>query len=295
MRAAALLLCFAQQDLEATLVPSRSEVAIGEPVEWTLTVEHDRDESLRLLQPELAPDASWVQVAGPRTARVRAGDGARTTVRWELMSLEPGERALPVPGFELTSGAAVSSTPGSIVVRGELAPGEDAPRGLAAPHPAPPRAGGGRWLAWTLLGVWLLSSALTTVLLVRGGRRRTEEHERAADLLGELGAPRPGEQRAWTFRYATLLRAACDEALDALGASHAADTDEEWLARQAAAGALPGPLQDELRAALACAAEVKFGGVELTPFALDALRERAARVLAGLPGGPRPLAEEDPS
>ena len=69
-----LLLCGLAQ--QATLLAEPEAVRIGEPVTWTLLVEHDVDERVVVADDAVPPDDSWVLLEGPERVRVRDGEVA---------------------------------------------------------------------------------------------------------------------------------------------------------------------------------------------------------------------------
>ena len=138
-----LLLCGLAQ--QATLLAEPEAVRIGEPVTWTLLVEHDVDERVVIADDAVPPDDSWVLLEGPERVRVRDGEVAFTRLEWRLFSLEPGTRQLPPLAIGLSSGLELEALAGAVEVAGELAPDEDAPREVLLPLEAPADQGAASW------------------------------------------------------------------------------------------------------------------------------------------------------
>ena len=161
----ALALCLQQ----ATLHANPAQAQVGQPVTWTLVVDHDVDESVELESLAGLADDSWVLLSGPDVARTRDGERASTRIQWSYFSLEAGDRALPSVEVSLTSGLSVEALAGHLEVIGDLGPDEDAPRPVGGPLVPPEASEVSGPSAWYLLPIPLI---LFIVLLRRMGRKR---------------------------------------------------------------------------------------------------------------------------
>ena len=115
-----LLLCGLAQ--QATLLAEPEAVRTGEPVTWTLLVEHDVDERVVVADDAVPPDDTWVLLEGPERVRVRDGEVAFTRLEWRLFSLEPGTRQLPPLAITLSSGLELEALAGAVEVAGARSP-----------------------------------------------------------------------------------------------------------------------------------------------------------------------------
>ena len=291
MTAAAVLLfaCALPQDFGAgepvcTLEARPTEVAIGEPIEWILTVRHPARDAVRLANDDPLPDDdTWVLVDGPRVSTERAGArGATTRIRWTVFSLESGERALPEIVARLASGGELRATcPGPITVRGELAPDEDVPRPFTAFHQVEERTGGGRSLAAAIAA--LVAGFVVLWLVLR--RRRAPGPASVPtpleqlDALGAQPADDPGVARALVFELSSLLREAVDRRL---AVARPGLTDEEWLAAVRPSDALGAGTAERLEHLLGSCEDVKYGSRVPTRFAVAEALDEARQVITAL-------------
>lgn len=282
---ALLLACALPQDAEpaCTLEVRPLEAAIGEPVEWTLTVPHEYRDEVRLVDDDPIPDDTWVLVDGPRFSIERKGSREATTrVRWTVFSLDPGERALPEIVARFASGAEIRSTSlGPLTVRGELAPDEDAPRPLTAFHEIEERTGRGGPTALAILA--LLAGSVVFWLVLR--RRRAQASTpvmtplEQLDALGGRTADDPGVAREVVYELSSLLREAVDRRLEA---PRPGLTDDEWLASVRANQGLERTTVERLEALLGSCEDVKYGNRVPTRFAVAEALEETRNVLTAL-------------
>jgi hypothetical protein len=274
----------------ATVVLEPAEVVIGQPVEFRLEVPHAADRPVGLRDLELGLDESWVVLSGPRVLTRAEGEGAVTEGRWELMSLEPGERVLGELGVPLGDGSTMAVTPASLSVLGELAADEDEPRPMPAFHTLPERTSPvrPRHLGLGMLVILLAGSGW---LFVRR-RNRSQTSLEPDELERFLGLDREhaGDAeavRALMFELAAVLRAAGER--DVPG-SWAGLSDEEWLAALEESGQHSIEVTDELGGLLVECESIKFAGSRPTRFAVEEILSRAESLLRRLV--PRSTGEE---
>jgi len=260
------------------------EVAIGEPVSWTLTVPHDREEGL-IVPDEVVPDDTWVLLDGPDrdTLPDASQETATTTVRWRVISLVPGERDLPVLELRLESGQPVVPWLGRVRVRGELEEEEDAPRPLADFHAIEERARGVRMARIGMAACGALVLIAGAVLFTRNRRDAPTPPPTARQRLQALDLSETAA-RDTAAGLASVLRGAVEERYDfALVGS----TDEEWCAAVRADGRLDGRTLERVEDILSWSAEVRFGHAHPTRFRIEEQMGYAQSVLddlAALPG-----------
>ena len=270
---------------QATLLAAPERARIGEPITWTLVVEHDVDERVVLEDDAVPPDDSWVLLSGPTRVRVRDGERAFTRLEWEVFSLEPGTRALPSLALGLSSGLELEALAGAVEVEGELAPEEDAPRPTLEPLAAPADEGPSS-LRSVGLALGAAAAVLTGVVLLRR-RRRTAPAAQPAEpqpsLLTLLEGGASAEALAATL--STRLR----ERVDGLQASARPGLlDGEWVAAVRAGGGPAAAEADALERLLAWADRVEFAAERPSRFALEEAATEADRLLEG------PLAPQSP-
>ena len=266
-----------------------ARVAIGQPCTWRLELDHAAQRRPLVAEVDLELDRSWLVVEGPRRVTRDAGQGrALTELRWTVLSLEPGERALPALEVFLDDGTGLAPNPAALVVEGELAQGEDGPRPMPGFHALQERTSPvrPRHLLWTLAA--LLAGAAGWVALTRSRRDRDGPEPSPLERFGRLDRD-PGQDpealRPLMVELSRLLRRAGEERLDA---PRPAATDEEWIATLRAAGRHPARLVDDLEVLLADCAAVKFAGARPTRFAVQDTLERAETTLRAL-AQPEPL------
>ena len=270
----------------ARLVFAPNEVDIGQPVEARLEVTHAAGETAELrgggpLAEGL--DAAWELIDGPRVAtRPAEGGRAVTTWRWQLIALEPGERALPA--LEVAAAGVILEVAEAqpLFVRGELESGEDAPRPPPAFHDAPADRPRVFMRPGTFVGLAALALVLalgTRAFARRLGRRRAAPGEPTPKerlLHFARNARGEGSARTDVYGLTSLLRAALDERA---GLERPSLTDEEWL--DAAAEELSADRLERLRRLFAEAEAIKYAGREPTPFAVDELASAAVEIAVG--------------
>ncbi|MDF1836357.1 MAG: hypothetical protein P1V35_00680 [Planctomycetota bacterium] len=214
---------------QATLTPLPAEVHIGEPVVWTLSVQHGATDGLRgEAKAPLRKKDGWVLLEGPATGQTNLPDGSvRTEVSWTYMALRPGSRTPADYGLTLKRGAPLHVEITSLQVLGELEEGEDAPRPMAPIRPieAGPSGHGGLWLGAGLL-------ALLVFIVWRMSRRGTQAEPTAAapsvlQGLKQASLPTdPSTVRESLFVWHRDLRSGIDYKL---GEDQGALTDGPWL------------------------------------------------------------------
>lgn len=262
-------------------------VEVGQPFELVLELRHDPGTpALALFDGAPQLDDSWVLFGRHDVLELERGeDGVTSRVSWSLASLEPGERDLAESLSTVAFGTDVSAIrvgAAQVAVRGLLAEGEDAPRGLRLFPPgfldgedgAPRRPSPWWWLTT------LVPLAAFAWWLAR--RRRAPAAGRPKDDLERLDelARRAAEEDAADGCYGLtrLLR----EAGDRGRVSRAGLTDEEWLEAVRASRAVPPPAVEGLERVFARSARVKYGGERVTAWALDELFGEARHTLRTL-------------
>jgi len=294
------------QDLSAELTCVPPESAVGEPVEWILEVEHPVRARIELgAEDPLASlteieRLSWAVLSGPVREVQDLGAGkSRTRLRWRVLSLEGGERALPEIMVRDESGATAIASGGHLEVWSDLAESEDAPRAMAGLHDVEGKD--------ALVGPFQVLAALAIVAALavfalwwRARARRTRTipavtpSERLARLRAELPST-PEGSRAFAFELGLLLRLAVQERLgrDLVGLA-----EEEWLAL--ARSCLPADALGELEGLLAALSRVKYAGEVPTRFRIEELCTTAASLLAKIDvlakseaGGQEPVTQEE--
>ena len=99
----------------ARLSAAPAEVAIGQPIEWTLRVVHPAESSVLPPAGDPAPDDTWLLLDGPRRRTEQDAGGARvTTVTWTVMSLVAGERSLPELALRFDDGSELTARGGRV-------------------------------------------------------------------------------------------------------------------------------------------------------------------------------------
>lgn len=259
----------AQMELRLDLEPLAAE--IGQPVAVILTAEHL--ESFKLELPSsVLPDDSWLLLedAQKLTLPHPKRDGlVVTVVRWQVASLEPGERVFEFPDVRWSDGSSAGLTQVTALtlkVAGSLAEGEDSSRpALTFREPAFPPTPISRW-PWgaasvgAVLVVWLLwkrkGRAQSESATSFSPRARLDTLEARSAELGVRGS---------FFELSALVRGALDEG----GEDLAGLTDEEWLAARGEDVRSSEQEREVLGELLARCAEVKYGQAEPTRWALE--------------------------
>lgn len=293
---AALALALLSQDspvvARVDVEPRTAE--IGQPLTLILTATHAPRARLELPSAEeLLPEdasASWILLeTGPEltTPHPRSDELHLTVARWEIASLEPGERAFPFPDVRWTDGAragfATFEAP-TVTVAAALAEGEDAPRpalGFRDPvfEPAPLSD----LPLYVLGGFGLLVAFVVWRIARRFGKRPADERQvvlRPRARLESLErASEPAHVRERYFDIARLVREVVDEAGNV---DRGALTDEEWLDAVRVTGRISDANQCQLRELLAECESVKYAQKEPTGWALEDTLKEARALAAGL-------------
>jgi hypothetical protein len=282
----------APEHVRARLECEPASAAIGEPVEWTLTVEHPASIAVKLPEKDPLPDDSWVSLGDRRVMHEAAAGGEeRTRVRWRVMSLAAGSRALPeieVDYDEDGSAHTVRTAPQVLDVRGELAADEDAPRPMKGFRPPPPGAEGALhwpWIAALMIGVFAIA-----IWIFRRSRRKpapilaATPLDRLAELEREIAADAENLRRV-AFGVSTLLRGAID---DFLREPRPGLTDIDWIARIENDERVPLGVRKSTARLLGDFEPVKYALRVPTRFAVDEILRDARGALEALSLAPRP-------
>lgn len=266
----ALALCLQQ----ATLHAEPDHAQVGQPVKWTLVVEHDVDETVLLDDLQIVADDTWVQLSGPQVVRVRDGEQAGTCIDWHLFSLEAGERSLPPLAVSLSSGLTIEALAGVLTITGDLGPTEDAPRPIGGPVAAPKETQLAKFSP--LYGFFLLLIPLA-FFFVR--RRKVDSSplppEPPVDLDQLL------ESNASPGDFALALSKRLRDSIDgAQGVSRRAMLAEEWLKDVRARGGIESNWIGEAADLLSWADGVAFARIQPSKMALSDSLQRAQALLA---------------
>ncbi len=259
----------AQMDLRLDIEPTTAD--IGQPVTLILTAEHVPSFEVELPKSVL-PDDSWMlyedakKVTLPHPNR----DGmSLTVVRWEIASLDSGERAIEFPDVRWSDGNSAGLTEveaPKLNVYATLVEGEDEARPalmFREPTFAEPRIRNWPWVVGALAGVVLLA------VLLRFKRKAKPTEKLALSPRESLAAleSRSGELgiRATYFELSRLVRSALDEG----GTDCAGLTDEEWLAVRETDARSSKEECEALAALFERCQEVKYAQAEPTRWALE--------------------------
>jgi hypothetical protein len=265
-----LALCLQQATLHAEPV----QVQVGQPVTWTLVVEHDVDEAVDLESLAQPSDDTWVLLSGPEVARVRDGERASTRIQWSLFSLEAGDRALPGLEVSLSSGLKLTALAGNLEVIGDLGPAEDAPRPLGGPIAPPTEATSSAAGLWYLA---LLPLILAGAYFLRRGRAEPQVSNPVPPV--DLAALLAGSADSGDFAAALSgrIRASIDteQCVPRQGM-----IDEDWIQDVRARGGIDLVVIDEAQQLLTWADTLEFGQVQPSKMALSDALERVEALLA---------------
>jgi hypothetical protein len=281
-----LALCLLLQNPTLTISPSQG--AIGQPLDVVLELDHAPGAGLASGAPDWELDASWVVLEGPEVIAMADSGGARTRVRWSVMSLESGARTLPGLDLMLADGVALTVEGAALTIDAELGAEEDAPRPLPLLQGVTERAGPLRLahLGWVLLalvlvavwGIWMRKRrGLASAAHVQGEWARFMVLREFAANVGKDTANESGGVVDVSAELAALLRSAAQHRVTVLRPGQA---DGEWLARMRGEG--EAALADELTPLLDTCEQIRFGGLRPTHFALDELLQSSESVLVHL-------------
>lgn len=297
---AAALLYLAQSgpgEITARLRVEPAQVEVGQPMTWILEVEHPAGASVRLPEVDPVPDDSWFLLEPRRIARsspATPGGSQTTRATWKVLSLEPGERALPAIAVQVESNGVARSIEveaSTASVGSALQPGEDAPRLIRGFHAPPERGSGGR-LGLALAALALLAAALL-VWIRRRMRRKAPVVALATplDRLAGIARELPEDPEAGRRAIYALTRLVRESTDRFLGEDRAALVDAEWGALREIDERLPLGARTTFAKILRDAERVKYALHAPTRFALEALLADAKNALEALAQAPAPLEE----
>lgn len=243
---------------QASLTVEPTEVHIGQPVVWTLSVEHSTGDGLPdEIEAPLNAKEDWVLTSGPQISTEQLANGRmRTDVEWTYFSLRPGSRTPADYALTLKRGAPLKVELQSLQVLAELEEGEDAPREMAPIREieAGPSGHGALWLGAGFV-------AILAVLLWRLSRKRGPVEAAAApeavwkDLKGAQVSDDIQVARQSLFDWHRDLRAGVDTAL---GMDLGALTDGDWFTRLREAEAAKTYPLDEMQTVLGELEQLKY-------------------------------------
>ena len=259
-----LLLSLAAASQLPVLV-SAEEVQIGEPIQCT--VDLSGIEGVALSSEEtFTPGLSWVLLEAPMIGQM---DGAKATLSWSLFALDADAGALPIPSLSV-AGEPLTLLAPRVTVSAALAEGEDEPRAARGFHTPEPDSISSSSAVWPLL----VAAALVLFGLWRLRRRPSAELTPELSLgarLSELRSEADGDAAA----LASLHRELAHLLRTAYGDSSQGWSDEEWVER----AELSEEQRTDLRGILSVCAEVKYGGVRPTRFAVEETIDRVSTLL----------------
>ena len=266
----AVVLIEGQASLKAVPV----QVHIGQPVVWTLSVQHGGADGLpENLKAPLRKNEGWVLLSGPVFRHTElGGDAVLSEVEWTYLSLRPGNRTPADYPLTLKRGAPLHVQLDSLEVLGELEEGEDAPRPSAPIRPieAQPSGHGGLWL-----GCGLVAILACVLWMRRRGGRSTEQTTEATQVWKGLQGVQVSENgdvaRQGLFDWHRDLRQGVD---GKLGLNLGALTDADWLQQgQGVSGSQTFPWS-ELKAVLGELEQLKYQESLPGRLTLESLAER---------------------
>ena len=259
----------AQMDLRLDVEPLTAE--IGQPVTLILTAEHVPSFEVELPKSVL-PDDSWMlyedakKITLPHPSREGM---SLTVVRWEIASLDSGERAIEFPDVRWSDGSSAGLTEleaPKLTVAATLAEGEDEARAALTfrePEFAEPRIRNWPGVLGGIAGLALIAALLRLKRKAKPAEKLALSPRESLAALesrsGELGI------RATYFELSRLVRSALDEG----GEDFAGLTDEEWLAAREADARSSKEECAALAALFERCQEVKYAQAEPTRWALD--------------------------
>lgn len=276
------------QEVVVDLSCTPTEVEIGQPVTWTLIVEHPLEGSVRVSRDELeSPFAAledgrqlWVELADRRRTIGPIGEARRrTTFEWTVCALDSGEQSLEGlrVDVDLPERLVSRAVEGAmLLVRSELGDGEDTPRPMAGFRPPPPGVDA-RTRRWLLPALVLFAVGVLAIVVRRRRKAPVVLPERDGpldelDALAESLTDEPGAAAELGYDLSHLLRRTADETL---GERQSPLTDLEWAARIEDDERLPATLRGPLARLLRDLEPLKYAGSNPTRFALKDLVERA--------------------
>lgn len=261
----------ASNRIQANLYAEPTTVEVGESVTWILSAEHPRKTKLRLVKDDPTPDYSWALISGPTETNERRPTGRiLSTWTWQLMSLEAGERALPLIELRDDEGHAIVAQSSLLTVASALTADEDTSRVPAGLHdPVNQRLG--RISLWWLALLPLGGLLLIAYLIARSRRSQpvAPEPPSANEILVALRArdfDQVQQVREIFYGLTALLRAELDRLN---GSDLGTETDEEWLRHARADQHLKPEEREELVKLFATCEEVKYGAGTPTRFRVE--------------------------
>jgi hypothetical protein len=290
----ALALSASAGEVRARLEIEPASAEIGEPVRWTLVVEHPSRAKFALPDwKELPREWALVETLGVRRdADANNSDRTITRASWRLMPLDAGDVAVPEIKLDVEEGGEhqlVAVTTPKLAVSHALQEGEDAPRASKGFRPAPIVP------SWSLRGI---ASALGVLLVLAVAAfvvwKRSKKGpiavavatplERLAELARRAQAE-PEAAREVVFALTATVR----DAVDAFCAEpRPSAPDALWMARVENDERVPAGVRSVAKRLLADAERVKYAQESPTRFALDAALEDARNALEALARTPRP-------
>jgi hypothetical protein len=272
-----------------TCEPATAE--LGEPLRWTLRVEHPAGASARLEEdpstPPAGDTAAWLVLAAGEPLTLpdpRDATRAITTWHWSACALEPGQRGLPALAAVVDGGDGwmrAAAEPPQVEIRPALAEGEDAARpalGFREVEIAPQARVLWPWITGC---VTLLAAAILAAVSIHRARRAQPKAEPSAAVqLAGLAArsfETPQDVQEAHYQLSHIVR----EALDRRAAqARRGLTDEEWVAL--ASSELEPAARAQLQQLFAACAEVKYGARRPTHWAAGETIAKARELVDGL-------------
>jgi hypothetical protein len=297
------------QDVRARLEVDPAHAEIGQPVAWTLVVEHPSDADIALPKLDDLPRA-WIllDTLGVRRESDPAAPGSRSITRatWRVAALEGGELALPALKVEWTrrgnpggepgrDKGSIEALPPKISIAHALSEGEDAPRPSKGFRPTPAFAQQRSKTAWIALYLVVVSGLGFLAWRQRRRKPATSVAPAPLQLLAAIEArakAEPERSRETVYDLTALLRAAVDAFLSEKAR---ALTDAAWIARIAPDERVPAGVRSASARILGNAESAKYARIAPSRFALDEMLADVRSALEALALAPRPAPAPAPA
>ncbi len=243
---------------QASLKAMPQQVSIGQPVVWTLSVEHASGDGLPAeVEAPLNVKDDWALLEGPQVTTESLANGrARTDVQWTYFSLRPGRRTPADYTLTLKRGAPLKVEVQSIEVLGELEEDEQAPREMA-PLREIEAGSSGHGALWVGAGLVVILAALLWRWSRRGGPSVAVATQTPVwKSLKEAQVSDDAQvARQRLFDWHRDLRSGVDRAL---GEDRGALTDGDWLTQARSTNGADGFPWEPLQAVLDELEQLKY-------------------------------------
>lgn len=299
------------QEIRARLEVEPAHVEIGQPMTWTLVVEHPNDTEIVLPKLDDLP-RGWMllDTLGVRRERAPSGIGNITRGTWRVAALEGGELVPPALKVEWNRRGSTGGEPGrdpgkdkgsieatapTIPVAHALSDGEDAARPSKGFRPTPAFAEQRSKTAWIALYLVVVSGLGFLAWRRRGRKPAPAAMPAPLELLVAIEArakAEPERSREAVYDLTALLRSAIDAFLSERSS---ALTDAAWMARIQPDERVPAGVRSASARILANAESAKYARIAPSRFALDEMFADARNALEALAVTPKPATAEGAS